>query len=185
MDLDWWVKIATIIGGLTTGLAALIVIATAIIYGLQLRAIRRANELESILVVLRYIENPELRRARWFVYLHPEIFVDLPKNASIVEGWQRINQRVREVSVGEIDLHQIDLVLNTLNDIAYLINTNHVPDKIVNDFLQHTFHRCFNLYEPYITYRRNHPLPPLKEPPSKDKSNYAAHLEKLVNRLKK
>jgi hypothetical protein len=178
MDLDWWVKISSIIGGLTTGFAAIIIVATATIYGLQLRAIRKANELESILVVLRSIEEPKLRRARWFLYLHPEILRDLG-DEPITEGWPRLNQKIQELSNGEIDLHQIDLVLNTLNDIAYLINRKHVPAYLVDDFLQHTFHRCLFMHKEYIAYRREHPL----GPPSRDKSKYAYHLEKLVNRL--
>jgi hypothetical protein len=51
-----------------------------------------------------------------------------------------------------VDLHQIDLVLNTLNDIAYLINKKHFPDKVVSDFLRHTFDRCAFLYADYIKY---------------------------------
>jgi hypothetical protein len=181
MDIEWWAKIATIVGGLSTGFAALVVIATAIIYGLQLRAIRRANELESVLIVLRYIEDPQLRRARWFVYLHPELLRDLP-DLPIELGWPQINQNViefgKKVGNKEIDLYQIDLVINTLNDIAYLINTKHIPSSIVTDFLSHTFHRCVHLLGDYIEYRKKHPLPPAKA-----ESRYAYHLEKLIQRL--
>jgi hypothetical protein len=182
MDLDWWEKIATIVGGLSTGLAAIIIIATAIIYGLQLRAIRRANELESVLIVLRYVEEPKLRLARWFVYQHPEIFQNLP-DEPIEKSWPTINQKVKTLaseSGEDVDLHQIDLVLNTLNDIAYLINNKHVPEKVVNEFLKHTFDRCAFLYADYIKYRQDHPFEPFK-----GKSDYAKHLMQLVDRLKK
>jgi hypothetical protein len=181
MDLDWWVKIASIIGGLTTGFAAIIIVATAIIYGLQLRAIRRANELESVLIILRYIEEPTLRRARWFLYQHPEIFLDIP-DEPIEKGWPALNQRIKKLANEfdeDVDLHQIDLVLNTLNDIAYLINKKHVPDRVVKDFLRHTFERCAFLYGNYIKYRQEHPLDPFTE------SRYAKHLLKLVDTLKK
>jgi hypothetical protein len=178
MDLDWWVKIASIIGGLTTGLAAIIIVATAIIYGLELRAIKKANELESILVVLRYIEEPNLRRARWFLYLHPEILRDIG-DKPITDEWPRLNQKIQEMSKGRVDLNQIDLVLNNINNIAYLINTKRVPAYIVDDFLHHAFHRCWSAYAEYIAYRRKHPV----GLSFTDKSKYAYHLETLVKRL--
>lgn len=180
MDLDWWVKIASIIGGLTTGFAAIVIVATAIIYGLQLRAIRRANELEAVLIVLRYIEEPKLRRTRLFVSQHPEIFRNLP-DEPIEKGWPALNERVKNFSKesGEdVDLHQIDLVMNTLNDMAYLINQKHIPDEVVGDVLGHTFERCAVLYADYITYRRDHPWEPTKK-----RNQYAEHLTVLVNRL--
>jgi hypothetical protein len=180
MDLDWWVKVAAIVGGLSTGLAGMVIIATAVIYGLQLRAIRRANVLESMLVVLRYIEDAELRRARWFLYLHPEILRDLPE-MPITEGWANLNERVQQASGGKCDLHQIDLVINTLNDIAYLINTKHIPANVVDDFLRHTFQRCWSLYEEYIDYRRKHPLD--YQGRQSVQSKYAYHLQGLVERL--
>lgn len=157
--------------------------ATALIYYFQLRAIRKANELKSILTVIRYVENVHLRRARWFVYLnYKDIFKELP-DAPLEVGWPEINRRIKRISKEEFDLHDIDLVLNTLNDIAYLININHVPEDLALSFLQHTFQRCWHFYKPYIEWRQK-PDHRLKYPGGdNDPSKYARQLELLIAKL--
>ena len=161
----------------TTGIL-LVSCITAFYAARQFRAHRRITEYKAFQDLLRYVEEPSLRRARWFVYHHPEIFHNLP-DLPHTDGWQLINQRVIELSGDQkIDLHSVDLVLNSLNDIAYLVNNRYVPEKIVVDFLGHTFHRCWVLYEPYVEYRRNHRVTPLI-----DTSKYACELEQLVKRL--
>ncbi|OLE55414.1 MAG: hypothetical protein AUG51_02855 [Acidobacteria bacterium 13_1_20CM_3_53_8] len=178
-DLDSLEKYSIIFGSLATAAGVFGIALTVYIYGNQLRTMTKANELESILTVFRYIEDPGLRKVRWFVYHnHPIIFNDLP-DVPLEEGWPIIDNKVRSASKEKFNLHEVDLVLNSLNDIAYLINTEHVPEKLIRNFLKHTFRRCYLSYKPYINYRKTHPIPGL----DKDSSRYAHHLEEVIRRI--
>jgi hypothetical protein len=182
--MDLLIKLSTIAAALGTAWAALIITATAIIYALQLKAMKKARQLESLLRILQYVDSPDLRRGRWFVYEHSESLKPLLDSPFSWEQRRRIDDKIKQLSFEKIDLHQVDLSLNAMNNIAYLIREGYAPYEIVPKFLKNTLLRCSVCYGPYIQYRRKYRLVANNALES-SASLYGQHLELLAHEIRR
>ncbi len=163
--MDWSVaaSIATVIAGMA-------VVVTARIYYHQLTAMTKARELESLLVIMRYADDIRLRRARYFMLEH---------GASLVESFAKpfswptrneLDAAVRKLSANEVSIHDIDLSLNAINNICFLVRSGYAPSSAIDGFLQNTIRHAWRAFEGYVRHRRTRDDIP--EP-----SRYAEHLE--------
>ena len=162
-----WTLIVTMIA---SGAAA----AVAWIYYHQLKAMTKARQLESILIILRYIDDIELLRVRYFVYEHAERLKALFDVPYTWENRKIIDEEVRKMSDGKVELHKIDLWINALNNICFLVREEYAPPKVVSDFMKNTLLHCWYAFAPYIEHRRS------REDDIGEPSMYAKHLEWVV-----
>lgn len=168
-----WTLIITI-------LATAAVVVTAWIYYRQLKAMTKARQLESILVILRYIDHIELRRARYFIYEHAEILKTLFDKPFSWENRKLIDEEVKRLSGEKVELHNIDLWINALNNTCFLIREGYAPSEVVSGFMKNTLLHCWYAFAPYIEHRRTR-VDTIGEP-----SVYAKHFQWVVeNKCKK
>lgn len=156
-----------------------VILATAIIYGMMLRDMKKTRQLDSILIILRCVDDMELRRARWFLYQHHKRFNNMLKEPFFWENRNDLKHKVEEMSNGMVTLEKIDLLVNALNNIAFLVLEGYAPEDIGSKFLNTTFLRSWKVLRPYIEFRRVYRmgLPPEVE------SKYGKKFQDLVNRL--
>ena len=166
--------------------AALVVAAASAVALMQLKEATRARRLQSILAIFRYVDDADLRRARWFAYQHIDAINKLLVKPFSSE-WERrkqINKLIHRLSDGAVDLQRFDLALNAMNNVAYLIRDKQVPyEAVVPANLQTTFLRVHCRFEPYIKYRRSGKTRfglPMNEP-----SLYACHLIWIVEEIER
>jgi hypothetical protein len=148
-----WNQIASIASSLATVVAAGAVIVTALIYYRQLKAMTRARQHDSLLVMMRYADDLELRRARYLMLEHREQLLPL---MTVKYSWQargELDRKVRELSLNELSLHNVDLSLNALNNICYLIRNGYAPPDAM-PFMKHALLRAWPAFEAYIEFRR-------------------------------
>jgi len=163
-----------------TSIATVAVVFTAWIYYGQLKAMTKARQLDSILVILSYFDDIELRRARYFVYEHAEDLRSLFDKPFSWENQRLIDEEVKRLSGDKVELHKIDLWINALNNICFLVREGYAPPEVVSGFMKNTLLHCYNAFAPYIEQRRAR-VDPIGEP-----SVYATHLEWVVeNKCKK
>jgi hypothetical protein len=161
-------------GLLFTIIATATIVATAWIYHGQLKAMTKARQLESILVILRYIDDIELRRARYFIYEHSgklKLLLDEPFSW---DNRKLIDQEVRRLSNDKVELDKIDLWINALNNICFLVREEYAPPEVISGFMKNTVLHCWYAFTPYIEHRRNR-VDDIGEP-----SMYAKHLQWVV-----
>lgn len=178
-DLDDLAKWAAIVGGFATGVALIFASIAAAFYFLQIRAIRRQQHLEAILAILKYVDDPELRRARWFIYEFGHALEDLFRQPF---WWHRhvLNARIVELSHGTLDINGFDLVVNALNNIAFLIRYDYAPyEPVVSEMLKTTFLRAWVHLEKYVDYRRKNRVG-LED----ESSMYGVHLCWVVKQIR-
>jgi hypothetical protein len=156
---------------------------TAVIYGLQLRAMRKAHQLQSLLAILRYVDNPELRRARWFANEHMAEVEQILQRPHETE-WERrrdLNGLIQTSTGEQTDLQSFDLVINALNDMALLIREGYISiDGVISPMMRTIFLRSATVFRPYIEHRRTHRLGGLEE-----EVVYAQHLQWVVEELQR
>jgi hypothetical protein len=153
-----WTQLITLIASIATITAAIVVIITAWIYHRQLGAMIKTRQLEAILVVLKYIDDRRLRRARYFVYERADELRKLFDVEYSVENRRLIDKKVREMSGEEkVELHDIDLWLNALNNICFLAREKYTPPEVISDLMKNTILRCYHAFKPYIDHRRGRP----------------------------
>ena len=114
-----WIQIASLASSLATVVAAGAVIVTAVIYHRQLGAMTKARQHDSLLVIMKYADDLQLRRARYLMLEHRE---ELAPLLTLKYSWQTRNaldQKIRELSSNELSLHHVDLSLNALNNICF------------------------------------------------------------------
>jgi hypothetical protein len=157
-----------------TVIAAAAVVVTAAIYHGQLQTMTKARQMESLLVIMRYVEDLDLRRARYFMFEHGAALRHLFDAPFSWEARRAIDARVRDLSSNEIGLHNIDLVLNALNNVCFLVRYEYAPPEAIDAFLKNSLLHAWYAFEPYIHHRRKRP-DTIGEP-----SQYAAHLEWVV-----
>lgn len=168
-----WTLVITII-------ATAAVVVTAWIYYRQLKAMTNARQLESILVILRYIDDIELRRARYFVYEHAELIKSLFDKPFSWENRRLINDEVKRLSGETVELHEIELWINALNKICFLVRKGYAPSEVVSGLMKNTLLHSWHAFAPYIEHRRTR-VSTIGEP-----SGYAKHLQWAVeNEFKK
>lgn len=161
-------------------LAVVVAFGAAWFYYGQLQAMRKARELDSVLTILRYVDDIELRRARWFVIEHGEVIEPLISGPFSWENWHRVNAHMKELSGGTVEIHKVDLWINSLNNISFLVAKGYVPYKVVVDeFMKNALLGCWEHMEPYIRHRQENKILTRAEP-----SLYARHLQAMVERIK-
>ena len=185
--MDFFVKLSTIIGGFATGVAVIFVIATLYVYRGQLRQMKRqifqmkrTHELESILLILKYINDVEFRRARHFIY---EYSKDLNNYLNVLPSWENqclIDEKIKQWSDGQVELHHIELWINTLNSAAFFIKKGFVPADSTRSFLDPAFIHCKKHLGLYIEYRKKRHLGSDKPFPE-----YAMHLMSITDEIEK
>src|SRR5215213_2829006 len=104
-----WTELIALMASITTIIAAFAVTITAWIYYRQLGAMIKNRQLEAILVVLKYIDDLRLRRARYFVYEHADTLRTLLDVEYSWDNRKLIDKKVREMSGNEVELHDFDL----------------------------------------------------------------------------
>lgn len=170
--MNWTLLIAVI--------ATIAGVITAWIYYRQLKAMTKARQLEAVLVILRYIDDIELRRARYFIYEHSDRLKTLFDKPFSWDNRKLIDEEVKRLSDEKVELHKIDLWINALNNICFLVREEYAPSEVVTGFMKNTLLHCYHAFEPYINHRRSRP-DSIGEP-----SAYAKHLEWIVkNKCKK
>jgi hypothetical protein len=169
-----WQELFSLVASLATVLAALTVVVTAWIYYRQLNATHKNRELESIMLVLRYIDDLRLRRARYFVYQHTEQLREILGGDSSWNKREAIDQKIRELSKNEVELHDVDLWLNALNNICFLVKQQYIPADVVSGLMKNTLLHCWHAFHPYIQLRRR------REDDIGEPSMYAKHFEDIV-----
>lgn len=68
------IEITSLVASLVTIVAAITVVFTAAIYYGQLRTMTNIRELESLMVLMKYIDDLELRKVRYLMLEHVEEF---------------------------------------------------------------------------------------------------------------
>ena len=160
-----------------TGIATAVIACTTVFYWLQLREMNRGRQLESMVTILRYLDDPRLRGARWFMYQHSESINNLlNSDDSFWERRKRVEEMVVRLSEGHVTLAQIEFVINALNNIAFLVKRGLAPPGIVEKYLRPQFLQCWRIMHPYIHYRRQHGLGLPEE-----RSMYGSYFEAVVS----
>lgn len=88
----------------------------------------------------------------------------------------RIDKVIREQTSDELSIHHIDLSLNALNNIGFLIRHNYAPPEAVHGFMKNTLLHGWRAFEPYIRYRRT------RDNTIGEPSRYGEHLEWAVDK---
>ena len=124
----------------------------------QVREIAQARRLQALLLILQYVDNPDLRRARWFFYQYGQEInkqLDTPFDSE----WDRrkeMDTAIQRLSEDRVDLDQLDLVLNAFNNISFLVRRKYVRyEDIVPSVVTTTFLQSWDLFSPYVEHRRN------------------------------
>jgi len=154
------------------------VVAGVIIYKRQLEAMTRARELESLLVIMKYVDDITLRRARYFMLEH---WKELSSLLELPFSWDTrhaIESRVRELSSGTLGLDEIDLAINALNNVCFLVRKNYAPAEAVEAFMKNSLLYAWRAFEPYIMSRRT------QVDTIGQAEQYAAHFESIVKILR-
>lgn len=63
-------EIAAWAASIATAVAAIAVVITAVIYQRQLEAMTKARQLDSLVVIMKYVDDLSLRKARYFMLEH-------------------------------------------------------------------------------------------------------------------
>src|ERR1051325_9069380 len=107
------------------------VVVTACIYVGQLKAMTKARQLDSLLVIMRYADDLQLRRARYFMIEHGDALAPLLAIQCTSSTRGAIDKMIREQTSQELSIHHIDLSLNALNNIGFLIRHNYAPPEAI------------------------------------------------------
>jgi hypothetical protein len=148
-----WIQIASLASSLATVIAAGAVILTALIYYRQLRAMTKARQHDSLLVIMKYADDLKLRRARYLMLEHRE---DLLPLLTVKYSWaarRALDEKIQGLSLNELSLHHVDLSLNALNNICFLIRNDYAPPD-ATIFMKNTLLHAWRAFEEYIEFRR-------------------------------
>lgn len=167
-------ELVSLSASIGTVIATIAVVATAVIYHRQLGTMTKARQMESLLVIMRYVEDLDLRRARYFMFEHGSALRHLFDAPFSWATRRAIDVRVRELSSNELGLHNIDLVLNALNNVCFLVRHEYAPPEAIDAFLKNSLLHAWYAFEPYVHHRRRRP-DTIGAP-----SQYATHLEWVV-----
>jgi hypothetical protein len=148
----------------------------------QVRAANAARRLQAAFAIFQHLENPEFRRGRWFIHNH------MAEVEKVLEGpfYQKqslINKRIRELSEGSVDLHNLNLFVHMLEDLAFLLVRDDdlfnllIPNMLVNMFLADGVRLA-----KFIAYRQR---PENRTGLIDSPSLYACHIVLLTEEIKK
>jgi len=137
----------------------------------------RATRLQALLAILKYFEDSELKRTREFMYEHGEKLHKYFREPFSWADHDVIDAEIKRVSGGSLGISDIDLGLNALNNVCYLIRMGYASRDLVDGFLKNSLLHVWNAYGGYVAYRR-------KRTDVAWPSVYAAHLEWVVKRIR-
>lgn len=157
-----------------TIVAAAAVVVTAGIYHGQLKAMKKAREMDSVLAIMGYANDPELRRARYFMLEHGPKFQHLFAAPFSWDSRRAINALLRDISSGEVDVNSIDLALNASNNVCYLIRYAYTPVEASDALLKNSLLHSWRAFAPYVGHRRT------RQDTIGGPSRYAEHFEWVV-----
>ena len=165
------------VGSWATVVAAVAVVVTVVIYQRQLIAMTRARQLDSLVVIMKYLEDMSLRKARYFMFEHGKELRDLFDVPFSWEARREFDRRVHELSGNELGIHDVDLAINALNNVCFLVRNGYAPPDVVDAFLKNSLLHAWHAFEPYAYHRRRRP------DSIGESSQYAAHLEWVVRNM--
>lgn len=154
-----WVEIASVISSVATAVAALAVVVTVLIYYGHLKAMTKGRQLESVLVIMSYANDRELRKARHLMLEHQQdqdherIFVEPFSDTTRREA----DEKDRQLSSNEVTLHGVDLALNSINNACYLIRYGYAPEEAADVLLKNSLRRSRLAFRSYTEFRRRRP----------------------------
>lgn len=166
-----WTELASVVASGATVVAAAAVVVTARIYKRQLEAMTTARQLESLLAIMKYAEDSDLRRARYFMLEHGKKLEGVFDQPYSWDTRNAIDSQVRTLSSGTLGIHEIDLALNALNNVCFLVRQEYAPPQVVDAFLKNSVLHAWKAFEPYVKHRRR------TETLDGRPSQYAVHLE--------
>jgi hypothetical protein len=106
--------------------ATVAVVITAAIYYGQLRTMTKSRELESLVVIMKYADSSDLRKARYMMIEHAQELRPLFDTPFSWAARRAIDKCVRDLSSGEVTVHNVEAALNSLNNVCYLIEPSRV-----------------------------------------------------------
>lgn len=168
MDINWY---------LSTLVPTSLLVLTLGVYAFQWHAMVQATKLQALLAILKYFEDGELKRTREFMYEHGERLRKYFKQPFSWTDHDVIDAEIKQTSGGTLGITDIDLGLNALNNVCYLIRKGYASKDLVDGFLRNSLLHMWNAYEGYILYRRTRA--DVRWP-----SVYAQHLEWVVKRIR-
>lgn len=164
----------------------LVVIGAAVIAYHQVRSHIDLRRLQSTVAVLRYLENKQMSRARWFAYKHHERIDAVLRDATKppFDTLATVDQMVRELSADhsggeQFDIHDYLYPVVALNIVGYMIKKRLVDQDIVSEHLASTFLRTWEAYGCFIKYRRTTRFSVRQLPPSK----YGWYLQEIAESI--
>jgi hypothetical protein len=169
-----WIEVTSLVASLATTLAAVAVVITVAIYYGQLRAMTKSRDLESLILIMSYVNDLEFRRARYLMLEHAHEFQTLFSGPVSWDSRRAADKRIRQISSDEVTLHSVDLAMNALNNVCYLIRYGYAPVEAADALLKHSLLRSWNAFAPYIEHRRSRP--DIDGAPSR----YAEHFEWVI-----
>jgi len=170
-----WTELATIASSIITVATFVAVVFATLIYRGQLRAMNRARDLESLLAILKYVDDLELRQARYFMNEHAEELRKLYIAPFTLDKRRAIDAKIRELSSGSLELHNIDLCLSSLNNICYFIRYDFAPADLSDGLLENTLIHAWDVFKEYVSYRRT------RESDKNLPSRYAEQFEWVID----
>jgi hypothetical protein len=138
---------------------------------------KHARQLDSILAIIKYLDDGNYRRARYFMLEHGEKLRSLLDTPFSWDTRKAIDQKIRELTSDEIGLHNVDLCLNSINNICFLARRGYAPPEVVNALLRPSLLHAWHAFSPYIRHRGS------REDTIGLPSWYAQHLEWVVENM--
>ena len=141
----------------TVGEVALLVIGGGIAFW-QLMEISNSRHLESTLAILRYLDNENFGRIRWFLYEHkhelqPFLHPQRPFCWEVKQEWDEVFKKVNKDRESKIDFYSIRSLIHALDNIAFLIEREYISyGKIMPNMMENHFRIANSLLGDYVRY---------------------------------
>lgn len=174
MDLG---QILSLLAYGATIIAAIAVTVTMLIYYGQLNAMTKARQLESVLKIFEYADRLDLRHVRYFIYQHPNCFDNLPNEPFTWEHWNQLDEKIKKLSDNSLGMYDIDLWINALNNVGFLIREGYAPRIIMTNHMKNIYLRCDQTFHTYIDHRKR------RAGMNEEPSMYAQHFEWVIKQL--
>ena len=167
------VEVGSLAASVATVVGTIGVFVAAVICHRQLKAMTKARQLESLMLIMEYVDDPSIRKTRYFIYKYGD---ELREIFDVPFSWparEAIDKQVRALSANELGIDDIELALKALNNVGFLVRHGYAPREAIDSFLITSLLQAWNVFEPYAQ-RRRHGDNPLAH------IYYSAHLEWVV-----
>ena len=152
-EYESWSLVWYAISALSAAATLLVVFYAAVIGVRQIREAARARQLGSALAILKYVESPELRRARKLLYSR-QFCEELRNRVPRIWSETAMNTFLKEVSSEEVDWVQFRTWLAALETMSILVLHDLAPDEIVNLYFGKGIRHHWDILQPLITSLR-------------------------------